>query len=1320
MRQRRRARAPLAAVAAAAVFMGLATQNAAWAEDGPGKRPTPSPTATGKPAPTAVPPDRRTDVLGKDWQRSQDRAWTTTGDADGFHILVADQKDAFTWRTAASLSEPGFETDTWIGNACVTGSGRKAVVAYAPRAFTNKPELMHRGAFTAVVDLASGEVTKLKSQASLAYFSPGCGTGESAVLSQYAGEHKNATRLVEVDTATGKTADPLELDGQITSAVPGGKGRILAADSARVVSIDTKTRQRTPLVTTERIPFQLKPDADGGLVYLDRPVARGVRNDQAGQGAVKRLTAADIARPDARRNRAATLATGRLTAMDLSASANGTVFITGEATVPGSLPPTVKRPAVPKDATATTRGGALVTSTVWADGKDTRIRPDEALGTRSAKIGLKVLGTGKNTDFEVKPSVAGAQASQGRTLSPALATAQGAPSLKAPVDGAAGSRNSTVEAERYCSVPRNDPRKQAMQPKPRQVEWAVDQAITNNLNKHISRPANWKNLGMGAYKPQDLFPLQKLSGGGRVPAQVMLGITAQESNMWQASRYVVPGVTGNPLIGNYYGILYTAGGDQMDPWKVDWKEADCGYGITQVTDGMRMAGREKKGEKALPPLKQEAIALDYTANIAAGVNILIDKWNQTRDGGLTVNGGDPKYMESWFFALWAYNAGFYPKADAAKNKGKWGVGFTNNPANPLWKANRTPFLENSSGKDDYSHAKHPQDWPYQEKVLGWAARPLEGLESPGKVVSGFRPAWWVSNEARTKVKPPEDLFCSDVNECDPSKIDDHDANIPGEGACKREDLHCFWNQPVKWKECSSGLPAIACGNEILRFDDTYKEEADGDAYFPTCRDDSASNVLVVDNVPHNTPNPRCGRTYSPNGTFSFDFGAGEVNPASGERYWPSKVDTHQLGGGYDGHFYFAHTRAQDPDKERLKVTGTWTLGQKLTGWARVKVFIPDHGAHTREAKYFIEDGKMKTHRITQQRIGGNFWVSLGVFKFDGTPKVSLSTVAQKANGTEDIAWDAVAFEKLPGKPKDVIVAMGDSFAAGEGASSSGGGDYFPETDNNGDDSFLRSACHRSRHAWSREARLPGKPYNIGDTGDTVDQDFHFIACSGARTNHILTDMNHGEQAQIEQGYLDENTTLVMLSVGGNDANFSDIIKKCFQSGDCTDQDAEERALIKGKVRSDLIKTLDAIHKKAENAKIVLMGYPPLLEDKAECLSVTVPPGLQFGISARESRWLNEMGDLLAEQMESAATTSKPGVAKKVWFTNPKEQFKGKGICGDPESIHGIVTDLTPGDEPAKSWGPLNFGISAQSFHPKLAGARLYADALEATFRRMGM
>src|SRR5207248_10116427 len=77
------------------------------------------PTAT-----TNVPTDQRAAVLGADWARSADLAWTTFGDANGFHVLVAKAADGYLWHTAATLSETGFDTDQWIGNACVTASGR--------------------------------------------------------------------------------------------------------------------------------------------------------------------------------------------------------------------------------------------------------------------------------------------------------------------------------------------------------------------------------------------------------------------------------------------------------------------------------------------------------------------------------------------------------------------------------------------------------------------------------------------------------------------------------------------------------------------------------------------------------------------------------------------------------------------------------------------------------------------------------------------------------------------------------------------------------------------------------------------------------------------------------------------------------------------------------------------------------------------------------------------------------------------------------------------------------------------------------------------
>ncbi|MGV9378760.1 hypothetical protein ACWDRB_23280 [Nonomuraea sp. NPDC003707] len=116
-------------------------------------------------APAKVPAADRGRVLGKRWQASSDRALPATGDATGFHVPAADAAAGYAWRTVATLGEPGVETDRWIGNMCVTASGRRAVIVYAPRSFTDDEKLFDRGGFTAVVDLTSGAVTRLPGRA---------------------------------------------------------------------------------------------------------------------------------------------------------------------------------------------------------------------------------------------------------------------------------------------------------------------------------------------------------------------------------------------------------------------------------------------------------------------------------------------------------------------------------------------------------------------------------------------------------------------------------------------------------------------------------------------------------------------------------------------------------------------------------------------------------------------------------------------------------------------------------------------------------------------------------------------------------------------------------------------------------------------------------------------------------------------------------------------------------------------------------------------------------------------------------------------------
>jgi len=123
-------------------------------------------------------------VLSPGWRTSSERVVTTSGDDVGFHVLVADEHDAYRCRTAATLREPGLLTDQWIGQLRVTGSGRRAVVVYAPRQSINREEMMDRGAFAAAVDLGTDAVSRLRTRVTLAYYNPGCGKGEDAVVSR--------------------------------------------------------------------------------------------------------------------------------------------------------------------------------------------------------------------------------------------------------------------------------------------------------------------------------------------------------------------------------------------------------------------------------------------------------------------------------------------------------------------------------------------------------------------------------------------------------------------------------------------------------------------------------------------------------------------------------------------------------------------------------------------------------------------------------------------------------------------------------------------------------------------------------------------------------------------------------------------------------------------------------------------------------------------------------------------------------------------------------------------------------------------------------
>jgi hypothetical protein len=1227
-------------------------------------------------------------VLGNGWSTSSDRAVTSDGDASGFHVLVADAKDGYTWRTAATLTELGSETSQWVGQECVTASGRFAAVVYAPREAVNHEEQFRAGGLAAVVDLVSGNVRKLPFTVNLAFYNPGCGAGDRVVFTRNLTAGRTyKSRLVTVDAATAQVVRQVDATGQITSAVPFGDGVLAAAvGGLATVQPDGKLRH---VADTADTPFRLSVDNDGGVGYE-------VRTKDGTE--LRRYTQSGDTR----------ISVVPLDSVRLSQVA-GRIVVRGPAAtrLAKQLPPGWQAADVPVDADISTTGSLAVLSATNVNGA-----PDHPGDASLITIEAQVLKTGARPKFSVHPDAL--VPSSGRAASPAIGMPPTA-GKRAAVDPS----TTTTDPDRACAVPRNDPKIQSLQPTPEMGEWAADLAVKGQLN--VQRPAGWNGSTLPAYTPQGLFPLHALTGGGQVPAQVLLGVMAQESNIWQSGMNTVDGESGNFNQGGFYGK-----GVGVD--SVNFANVDCGYGATQVTTGMRISD----GSSVFTPTQQLALTVDYAANIAAGLNILIDKWNQMKQVGISVNDGDPSKVENWWYALWAYNTGWHVPGETGSN-GAYGLGWANNVANEDFPADRQGFLD-----DSYGDAKYPNQWAYPERVLGWAKHPLLRLDwKAGTYNPAYRPALWPTSG--TPQRPPLGTFCTAAVQCDMTQIHKPSQYPTDSGShCLRDDLRCWWHSSASWTTCST-----ACGGENPNYAPGTPEpvlDASKVLYRPDCGGTAElpAGALIIDDVPGDVTTYRgCNKDWTNHGSLTFKFASDSAG------HYPSKIDFHQIDGGFGGHMWSAHAWTDTPANAKHRVTGTWTLDRQINGWARVLVYIPDHRARTPQAVYTVHGAD--TTSPNRSIVEGNYlddgrnpapghWESLGAFNFSGTPSVSLDNFThapvdnQWVEDVRDVPWDALAFQPLPSKPVNQVVALGDSYASGEGASGdpvNGAWSYDRASDHDGrddhgDDHTLRDACHRSPNSWARQAYLPDNPgRTIGSRADSLDPTltYHMSACAGATTRNLLPGGSgqYQEGQQPDQGFLDQYTTLVTLSAGGNDARFTPIFKQCVLSVTlCQNQvfenDGEPLSSAEPKkidaVGPALQSVLSSLNQpqRAPNAKILVMGYPILLELNGECI-----PGVGTG----EAPWINEMTNRLDDVLRTAVANSKSAGVPVTW-ADPRPAFAGRGTCADDRSgapsgtelIHRLVLSLTRGDNTDFRLGDSGF-ISQQTLHPSVQGAQVY-------------
>lgn len=297
---------------------------------------------------------------------------------------------------------------------------------------------------------------------------------------------------------------------------------------------------------------------------------------------------------------------------------------------------------------------------------------------------------------------------------------------------------------------------------------------------------------------------------------------------------------------------------------------------------------------------------------------------------------------------------------------------------------------------------------------------------------------------------------------------------------------------------------------------------------------------------------------------------------------------------------------------------------------------------------------------------------------------------------EEREW---TYEQVTSGP---MVFVGDSYGSGEGA-----GDYDPDTDYGPSwwqfwEDSGENRCHRSGNAWG-----------VGVGEAHWSGDYSFVACSGATTNEV-TNPNGGNDGEGPQGEaVDEDTSMIFLSMGGNDAQFSHFLTECLAANFANGQIRSgggyvpESALVycsdwfsspdpddaQGRTRMDVI--LDQVEENLAdmyehlleqsggNAHMVQMGYPQLFDP--DYLGLVDPKDVAF---------LNSMADELNARMARVAREN------GVHFIDPTAAFQGHGVGSDDPWILGLGF-----------WSE-HQALPPESFHPNAQGQAAMQELIE--------
>ena len=215
-------------------------------------------------------------------------------------------------------------------------------------------------------------------------------------------------------------------------------------------------------------------------------------------------------------------------------------------------------------------------------------------------------------------------------------------------------------------------------------------------------------------------------------------------------------------------------------------------------------------------------------------------------------------------------------------------------------------------------------------------------------------------------------------------------------------------------------------------------------------------------------------------------------------------------------------------------------------------------------------------------------------------------------------------------------ALGDSYSSGVGT-----GSY-----------TLDSACKRSVYAY---------PYLY--TQKHPGTSLSFVACSGAKTSNLLS-------TQIQA--VTSATTLVTMTIGGNDIGFADLIYQCTLS-DCSAALDSTRANLETTLGTPLDQVFGAVRSRAADAaKVIVLGYPRVFSG-ASCFGT-------LGISSTERTKANALADALDGVIAAHAA------ADGVIYKSAIAAFTGHAVCSSSAWLNG-----------------LNLLSTGESYHPNRSG-----------------